>query len=430
MQKIFYNARFLTMNEKFETSEAMLVNDDSIVFVGESNEVLQMKTDDVEMVDLKNKFVIPTFFDLNLGIYSIIENELKNAKKDKYIENLDTNDENYENFCNFDIYLKEFEKIQNSLLSVGVTTVQEVIKSKQEFIFWKKLSESGKLKIDIIGYVEFLKNKQIMDDNCRSFRKYKNGFRLGGYYFNLDGNILEKKAWLKKPYPHEKKYAGYGEFVDEQLMFVIKTSLEEKKQMIVHASGSAAVDQFLRCYEEQTKEKPVEDNFRPVILGCNFISKKMLAKMNELKIVPNFEIDNLISNHENLKKYFGFRKLKKEFPLKDVQNNKFKILFSSNDNFVFDNFGVAKFLINQNSNIAKGLGKKHKFDLKTIFETLFLTSAFYSFDLDQKGSLESGKKADFVVIDNDICDIENSDVDFNVLQVYKNGELIFKCNKK
>ena len=25
------------------------------------------------------------------------------------------------------------------------------------------------------------------------FRKYKNGFRLGGYYINLDGDILEKK---------------------------------------------------------------------------------------------------------------------------------------------------------------------------------------------------------------------------------------------
>ena len=178
MQKIFYNARFVTMNDKQKSAEAMLVNDDAIVFMGEKDEVLQMKTDETELIDLNEKIVMPTFFDVCADVYFEIESRLKNANKEKFIEKTAENDENYEKFDNFDKYKKEFLIIQDEFLKLGITTIQEKISSREEFVFWKKISEDGSLKIDVIGYVDFVKNKQIMDDNCRSYRKYKNHFSL------------------------------------------------------------------------------------------------------------------------------------------------------------------------------------------------------------------------------------------------------------
>ena len=81
MQKIFYNARFVTMNDKQKSAEAMLVNDDAIVFMGEKDEVLQMKTDETELIDLNEKIVMPTFFDVCADVYFEIESKLKNANK-------------------------------------------------------------------------------------------------------------------------------------------------------------------------------------------------------------------------------------------------------------------------------------------------------------------------------------------------------------
>ena len=81
MQTIFYNARIMTMNKKEPEAEAMLVNDGSLVFVGKNDEVLNLKQDDTVLVDLKNKFVMPTFFDNNIQVYEMIEDMLKNAKK-------------------------------------------------------------------------------------------------------------------------------------------------------------------------------------------------------------------------------------------------------------------------------------------------------------------------------------------------------------
>ena len=424
MQKIFYNARFLTMNDKFETSDAMLVNDESIVFVGEKQEVLQMKTDETELVDLKEKVVIPTFFDMNIGVYQRIETVLKNAKKDRFIEKEAENDENYEKFENFKLYEKEFLKIQTGLLKLGVTTIQESICSKQEFCFWKKIAESGNLKIDVIGYVDFLRNKQIMDDNCRSFRKYKNHFRLGGYYIKLDGSILEKKAWLKKPYPKEHGYLGYGELGFEQLKFIIKTAFEEKKQLVVYADGDRAVEEFLKCFEEQLEESKVEDTYRPIIVGCNFVSRKLIQKMIKLKITPNFEIDNLTDNADILKSYFG-RKLKKMIPFSLVEKENMKMLLSCNRDKDFNSFEVASEMLKEKSTLKKVSKHKQAFLKESVFESLTTLPAYNCFDLEQKGSLESGKRANFLVIDKDISAIFENENKIKVLSVYLDGELVF-----
>lgn len=423
MQKIFYNARFLTMNEKQKTAEAMLVNDDAIVFVGEKDEVLQMKTDETELKDLNGKVVMPTFFDVCSAIYGDIENRLKSANQYNLIEKSVENDENYEKFANFDIYKKEYLAIQNELLKLGITTVQEKISSKEEFIFWKKISEDGSLKIDIIGYVDFIKSKQIMDDNCRSYRKYKNHFRLGGYHISLDGLLLERKACLTKRYPKEKHYSGYLEVGLEQLKIIIKTALEEKKQLMVFADGDRAVKEFLITYEEQVKEKPVEDNYRPFIIGSNFADKKTLNLCVKNKVAVCFRIDELMENYDIFKSYFGKSKLKKIIPFLACKKIGLKNLLCSTKNF--NTFDVYKFLTSKDKKKNKIFGKKTIYKSHEVLEMLTILPAYYSFDLEQKGSFDSGKKANFLVLNNSL-EYENSEVN----EVYLDGELIFKENKK
>ena len=156
MQKIFYNAQILTMDRNNSKAEAFLVNDENIVFIGTNEEVLQMKKDDVELVDLKQKKVMPNFFNDNLSIFRMIEELLLSRKKEKSIENnADINDE-YSNFKNFEIYKKEFLKIQKSLIELGIATVKELFVNEKSFAFWKKIADEQLLKIDVIGYVDDL----------------------------------------------------------------------------------------------------------------------------------------------------------------------------------------------------------------------------------------------------------------------------------
>ncbi len=397
MQQIFYNAKVHTFVDGFPEAEAFLVNDGAIVLVGSKEEVFEMKNDETLLVDLKNKEVFPTFFGIDKSIYSMIEQNLKIAKKDKFLEKLDNIDENYEDFANFQHYKKEFLKIQKQLLSVGITTVQELYMHAKEFAFWKKLSEEKSLEIDVIGYVDIKNAKQVMDDNCRTYRKYRNHFRLGGYSLSLDGSLLDIKAWLKKPYKKEGSYSGFSEYYDEQLSFLIKTAFEEKKQLVVETNGDKAVEQFLRVFEEVIKKEKVEDNLKPIALRCNLLDKKHLLKMKEFGIFPSFDYENFEQSLKKLKGFVGGSRFKKLKPVANASKQGLNVLFERGRTEIENPFELAK-LVSGDTDLK--LSKHQKVDYNQALKTLTISASNALFDQNEKGTIENGKNATFIVVSN------------------------------
>ena len=346
----------------------------------------------------------------------MIEDVLKNANKFKNLEFFDEKDENYENFANFEIYKEEFLKLQEQFLSYGITTIQELNITPAEFIFWKKMADEKLLKIDVVGYVDMLSSKKIMDDNCRSYRKYKNHFRLGGYSLSLDGDLFEKKAWLLKPYKKEKGYCGYAECFEEQLYFLIKTALEEKKQLIVKATGDRSITQFLEVFEDAVKKEKVEDKYKPVILNAGLISKKNIQKMKELEIVPSFQIEDVVESDKELKQILGFGRAKKYQPYDKIKKNDMQMLIQTKSKEIRNVFEIFKMLITS-SKLHK---KESVLTAEEAWNSLFVVAADKVFDGEQKGTLESGKNADFLVVDQDDDNFENA----KIKAVYLKGEKI------
>ena len=426
MQQIFYNANVLTINSAFESAEAILTNDETIVFVGSNEEVLKMKTNETTLVDLNGKTIIPSLFCTEIKIYETIEQRLKNANLVNFIENYDKNDENYEKFDNFEVYKNEFLNIQDELIKMGITTVQELGINQIQFAFWKKLSETNLIKIDIIGYVDLLQAKDVMDNNCRSYRKYKNHFRLGGYYLALDGKLLAKKAWLNKPYKFEHKYVGYSSVLSEQFEMLIKTALEEKHQLIVEANGDRAIEQYIEIVKSVFEKNKDEDKFKPVIFNSNLVTRKHLKELSKLGVSINFDITPLISQSVNLKKTIGLLRFKKLVQTKLVKKYNIDMLFHFNYENIKNFFYVIKFLIERISNDNILVGKSQKIDIVHALNYLINNSAEYCFEGAKKGSLESGKLCNFIVLSNNILDAKINLTDTEIEKVYQNSKLIYE----
>ena len=60
---IYFNGKIITVNENNDVAEAVLVEDGKISKVGTNEEVLQLKSDDVEVIDLDGKAMLPGFID-------------------------------------------------------------------------------------------------------------------------------------------------------------------------------------------------------------------------------------------------------------------------------------------------------------------------------------------------------------------------------
>lgn len=384
MQKIFNNANVFTLNADEPLAQAFFVNDETVVLVGENSQISEMGNNKTKIVNFDGHFVMPTFFETN------------------YI---------------FSKTKKEFIKSQNELIEIGVQTIWAREINDETFKLLQELSENKLLKVDVIGYVDFRINKDIMNENCRSYRKYKNGFRLGGYNIKLDGDLLNQKAWLEKPYKRAHGFVGYGEMVDEELIFVIKTAIEEKKQLLVSANGERAIEQFLRCYCEAVTDKSA-DNFKVLIETNGLISNKQLKLCAERKIGVLYNYSALKFSLTKLKERLGKSRVKKMANIKRM--------FDAGVNLVIACDGQSTIeIINELQGKTDGelskVFKQQKLSLNELLKTTISNASYFSFEEEHKGNIENGKKANFVVFEKNPFENLN---DYGKIKMYVDGKEI------
>ena len=423
MQKIFYNGNIVTNNENQEIFSAMMVNEGSVVYVGDEQEVLNLKTDDTKLVNLKDKFIYPTMFDFKDNIFETISERLINAKKIKEIQNPDEIDENYENFANYEVYKKEYLKLEKEFIKKGVTTIIWTKIGKLEFAFLKQISEEKCLTLDIVAYVDIVSSKQVMDDNCVTYRKYRNHLRLGGYYLKIDGKIQELKALLKKPYVGSKTYFGFQETSSEQLYYLIKEALSEKKQILFDISGDKAIESVLEVLDEVSKKENITEFYRPIFYGVGLVDKKVYSKLKHFDITLVFEsLDRL--EVKKVKRFVGLTRRKKFHNFKSLLKNEIRFLSSSNS---FEQTGIENI---KNSafftkcNFGLKMLKNDKIIANftnLIYKLIYSNFAYICFDQDKKATLETQKQANFIVSEISIFDALLTDDKF-VKSVYIEGE--------
>lgn len=400
MQEIFYNANIVTNNEKNEVKQAMMINDESVVYVGDNKEILELKTKETKLHDMKEKWVYPASFSLKTDVFKIIDEKIKNAKLVKNFQNSDEIDENYENFANFEIYKKEYLKYEKEFIKNGIATIFETNIDKKEFAFFKKMSEEKLLSIDVVGFVDLINSKQVMDDNCVTYRGYKNHFRLGSYYLKIDGKVLELKAWLNKAYAGTKSHFGLAETSGEQLYYLLKTALDEKKQVMFEVNGDKAIETILNVFEELKTKDKFDNFYRPIFYGASIVPKKLYSRLKDFDVTLMFE-NYSNDQKKSMKKFIGLRRIGQFYNYKNIIKNGVRFVMAINNN-------IEDELNNYFSKKRKLYSKMLKNDVFMAKITNLLKNIFYSnpayicFDQERKGKIETEKQASFVVFDNNI----------------------------
>ena len=422
MQEIFYSGKIITNNENNDVLSSLMINDGSIFFVGEKDEILNLKTEDTKVNDLKDSYVYPTLFDVNANIFNKIDNKFKNANKNKKTQKSDEINEDYDNFYNFDDYKKEYLKLEKEYIKNGITTVFEINIDKRCFAFYKKMSEDKLLNIDVVGYVNLLESKQVMDDNCVTYRKYRNRFRLGGYYLKIDGLIQDLKAWLSKPYSGTKSYHASGEAYGEHLYYLLKTALEEKKQVLFEVNGDKAIGEVLTVLSEIEDKEKVSEFYRPIFFGAGIIPKKLYNKIKHFDITLILkECNKNITKQINKFIGFGRRKYFNNYDSLIKHDMRFMLI---NNEFDYQNFEAFAnlFLVKKRKkelNNIENNNKMIKFR-RYLQKLLFDVPSYICFDQDTKMTLETQKQANFVIAKEDIFTCDNYKK--NIKSVYIFGE--------
>jgi len=298
----------------------------------------------------------------------------------------------------------------NELTSSGVTTATECWVEPPMAEAYIAAAKSGALTLDM--HLAFLVTPQNWQEQVAYIQEMRaeisrlpepKRLKANTIKFLTDGALSSGTAAMINPYLDNPESNGLKIWEDENLLAAISAYDLLKFQVHIHAIGDGAIKQSLNTIEEMTKTNSEWDR-RPVIVHAQLIEPGDLSRFKELDVIANFQplwtyLDPM--NKELIEPRIGSERNNRQYQLRTLLDLETKISFGSDWPVTSQKPLDAIFI----PVLRKLPGSKSepwsKNEAITVEESLTAytaTSAYQLFDESEIGKLETGMRANFVIL--------------------------------
>lgn len=333
---------------------------------------------------------------------------------------------------------------------IGFTAVADRGANPESIAQYQKLRASGELTarvalsqtVPTVGALEPI--KRAIDQVAASpLRKPDPWLRLIGTKVWLDGGMLTGSAYMSKPWGRNENYGirddeyrGVQLIPTERLREMVRQVAKHGMQFTAHAQGDAAGAILLDAYEEVNREIPVRD-LRLGITHSSFMTRETVERSARLGVVLDIQPAWLYLDTRTLVGQFGYDRLRYFQPLKTIaelggvagggSDHMLKIgdLRAINP---YNPFLAMWTTITRRAKWYDGqLHTEEALTRRQAIEFYTKNNAHLLFWEKDLGSLEKGKRADFIVLDRDLLTCpEDAIRETRVLETWVEGKQIWK----
>ncbi len=326
-----------------------------------------------------------------------------------------------------DYYL---DKAQEMAMQFGYTTAHEG-RAMGNYFPMVSYAEQGKLKIDVVTYMDYTYDKYMRSKWNK--KDYNNHFRIGGVKLVLDGSPQGRTAWRTIPYVippdgEKKGYKGYPAFPDEKkLQPVFDSAYANNWQLLVHANGDAAIDQFIRCSRKAVNRYGNNDR-RSVLIHGQYVRFDQLDSLKDLKIIPSLFPMHAFYWGDWHKKIIGDSLGNLISPIKTALKMGMTPTSHTDAPVALPNLMVVMWAtVNRVSRAGAIIGADERLTPYEALKTFTIWGARQHFEEYNKGSLAVGKLGDMVVLSENPLKIDPMKIkDIVVLETIKEGNSVYK----
>lgn len=358
--------------------------------------------------------------------------------------------------------IEAFESYQQEMYSYGITNVVSVSIGYASGFFdldyFKYIIEENKLnmRISYVDYLEPDKYKFQIEKIIANRKKdifNSQFFKVVGTKVFADGVVDYKTALLSEPYmkSYTDEKDNYGYLIWDLLNLVQAIVLSNKNnlQCHIHTIGDGAVKECLDAFEiakNIIEDKLLLKKCRNLLIHLQLIRKRDIKRIKDLELLLSiqpywhYKIPGLWEEVEY--KNLGER-AEYEYPLASLLNDVFLTASSDYPATITPNplnaiqVGATRNLANTSLNSLEQienidderylLNKHERVDVIDLIKMFTKNGAFLTFKENEIGTLEKGKKADFIVLDKDITEIDLLDIkNTKVIMTYFEGNLVYK----
>ena len=311
----------------------------------------------------------------------------------------------------------------------GLTTVDDAGLSKETIFLIDKLQKENILKMRVYAMISNSKSNLDYFLNKGAIKTPR--LNVSSVKIYGDGALGSRGATLKHPYHDDKK--NYGKLITnpEELKNLATKIANANFQMNTHAIGDSTVKLLLNTYSKVLENKK-DPRWR--------IEHSQIIDLNDMdgfnsKILPSVQPTHATSDMYWAEDRVGSSRINGAYAYKTLLN-KSKVIGLGTDFPVekvnpFHTFYAAVSRKDLSGYPEKGFQIQNALSREETLKGMTIWAAYLNFEENEKGSIEKGKFADFIIIDRDIMKVEENETpNTKVLKTYLSGELVYNSKGK
>ncbi len=318
--------------------------------------------------------------------------------------------------------------------SFGYTTAQEGRSSGAIVETLKALDAKGGLPVDVIAYPDVLEARDYIEANVS--RDYTGRVRVGGCKLTIDGSPQGFTALRDRPYydpvgDYPPGYAGYSAVTMEQVQDAVNWCYARGIQIITHANGEGASDMLIAAIGA-AQEQYGDPGNRPVLVHGQFLREDQVDSYKALGVFPSlFPMHTFYWGDWHREHTVGPVNAENISPTGWVRER--GMMFGSHHDAPVafpDSMRILSATVTRRTRSGDILGPNQRVDVMTALKAMTIWPAWQQFEEDDKGSIEVGKIADFVILSDDPTAVDPETLaDLRVLATIKDDEVVYEAGE-
>jgi len=321
--------------------------------------------------------------------------------------------------------IKALLAAEKDCFAAGLTTVTDAGLDKSEIQLIDSLQKAGALKMRV--YAMLNPNQENFDYYFPKGQIHTGRLTVSSVKLYADGALGSRGALLLKPYADDPENSGLQLHSNKYYQRICKLAYEADYQINTHAIGDSGNRLMLTTYAQFLQGK---NDRRWRVEHAQIIAPGDFHYFKDYSIIPSVQATHCTSDMYWADERLGPERIKTAYAYKQLlQENGWLINgtdFPIEHIHPLKTFYAAVARMDEKGWPEGGFQMENAISREEALRSITIWTAKGSFDEKEKGSIEVGKMADFVILEKDLLQVAVEELPkINILGTYVNGEKVF-----
>lgn len=294
--------------------------------------------------------------------------------------------------------------ISQLMTQSGLTSVQQTGGGRNDMIACQDARDEGEMRFRMCLFPR----GQLFDDLVNAGIRTGFGdevFRIGAVKFSADGSASERTMRMSTPYEGRPDDFGILTMSQEEIHESVENAHRNGFQIGIHANGDVTIDMVLNAYERVQSLWPRED-CRHRIEHCSLVNPSLLQRIKNAGVIPA-PFYTYVHYHGNKWVEYGEEKMQWMFAHKSFLDYDIPVAPASDYTpGPYEPLMALQSMVTRKDFDGRIWGGNQRISLDQALRICTMNGAYASFEENLKGSITTGKLADFVILADSPHDVD------------------------